>query len=223
MPAGSHALLVDLPDLAAARALHGLLTRARDEGRLTGVVDLVPAARTLLVVTDGPQHVGAARAVLDAVSPAELRPSPERVAGAEGSAGSAEAAEPAVETVTIPVVYDGADLQETAAALGIETDELVRRHTSEEWTVAFAGFAPGFGYCVGSEFVWDTPRRSEPRTTVPAGSVALAGEYTAVYPQDSPGGWQLIGRTAMPLFDPQADPPAPMRAGVRIRFEEVGR
>ena len=88
----------------------------------------------------------------------------------------------------IRVVYDGEDLPELAAALGCETTELIERHTNEEWTVAFCGFVPGFGYLVGSHHEWDVPRRSSPRTRVPAGAVALAGEYAGVYPRPSPGG-----------------------------------
>lgn len=208
LTSGTRALLLELDDLSAARAWHGELTRRVEAGQLVGVADVVPAARTVLVVAEHEDAVPALRAGIEAVDPTSVV--------ADGAAG-------AVELVTIPVVYDGEDLAAAAAALRIDPAELVRRHTSEEWTVAFAGFAPGFGYCVGRQFAWDTPRRSEPRTRVPAGSVALAGEFTAVYPQDSPGGWQLIGRTDAVLFDPRATPPAPMRAGVRIRFEEVTR
>lgn len=209
LDSGTRALLLDLDGLDDARTWHTALTRAVGAGELTGVADVVPAASTVLVVAATPADVPGLRAGIEQLA--------ER--GVDAAATAADDA----PVVTVPVVYDGEDLAEAAAALGIEPAELVRRHTSEEWTVAFAGFAPGFGYCVGREFAWDTPRRSEPRTRVPAGSVALAGEFTAVYPQDSPGGWQFIGRTDAVLFDPDATPPAPMRAGVRIRFEEVTR
>ena len=125
------------------------------------------------------------------------------------------------EVVRIPVVYDGEDLADVAELLGVDTEEVVRRHGAEEWAVAFAGYAPGFGYCAGTRFDWDVPRRSEPRTAVPAGSVALAGEFTGVYPRKGPGGWQLIGRTAEQMFDPHREPAALLRPGVRVAFEAV--
>ncbi|WP_462418420.1 5-oxoprolinase subunit B family protein [Kytococcus sp. Marseille-QA3725] len=238
LPSGTRALLLELDDLDTVRAWHTELARRARSGALTGVADVVPAARTVLVVA---QHEEALPGLRTAVQGLLEAGAPAGASGANGTtatgagagagagtrgttgAGTTTSAGTDDGVVTVPVVYDGEDLTDAAAALGIEPDELVRRHTSEEWTVAFAGFAPGFGYCVGREFAWDVPRRAEPRTRVPSGSVALAGEFTAVYPQDSPGGWQLIGRTDMTLFDPAATPPAPMRAGVRVRFEEVAR
>jgi KipI family sensor histidine kinase inhibitor len=120
------------------------------------------------------------------------------------------------------VHYDGADLAELAGLLGTEPAELVRRHTGAEWTVAFCGFAPGFGYLTQDGGGWDVPRRSTPRTTVPPGSVALAGEFSGVYPRESPGGWQLIGRTDVAVFDLGRDPAALLRPGIRVRFVDAG-
>jgi KipI family sensor histidine kinase inhibitor len=120
--------------------------------------------------------------------------------------------------VELPVHYDGEDLGELADLLGIGPDELVRRHTASEWTVAFCGFAPGFGYLTQPGGQWDVPRRSTPRTTVPSGSVGLAGEFSGVYPRESPGGWQLIGRTDVAVFDLAREPAALLRPGVRVRF-----
>jgi len=201
LSSGSEALLVELDDLDQVLALYAALR----EERPTGVIDIVPAARTVLLVIDPSAtdlgEVG--RAVR------QMRPRPNRQA--------------AGELVEVPVTYDGEDLTEVGSLLGCDADEVVRRHTGEEWTVAFCGFAPGFGYLTGASGGWDVPRRSSPRTTVPPGSVALAGEFSAVYPRASPGGWQLIGRTELAVFDLQRDPPALLRTGTPVRFVEVGR
>jgi KipI family sensor histidine kinase inhibitor len=124
------------------------------------------------------------------------------------------------EVVTIPVRYDGDDLAEVAAILGMRPEEVVALHTGSSWRVAFGGFAPGFAYLVTDHDRLTVPRRSTPRTRVPAGSVGLAGEFSGVYPRSSPGGWQLIGRTDAVLWDASADPPALLRPGAAVRFEE---
>jgi KipI family sensor histidine kinase inhibitor len=108
-----------------------------------------------------------------------------------------------------------------AGLTGLSPEDVVAAHTGQTWRVAFAGFAPGFGYLVGEDDRLHVPRRDEARTRVPAGAVALAGEYAGVYPRTSPGGWQLIGRTDLVLFDPDRDPPALLRPGTRVRFVEV--
>ena len=123
----------------------------------------------------------------------------------------------------VPVVYDGEDLEDVARLTGLSREEVVAAHTGQLWRVAFGGFAPGFGYLVGEDDRLHVPRRAEARTRVPAGAVGLAGEYTGVYPRESPGGWQLIGRTELRLFDLDRDPPALLRPGARVRFVEVGR
>ncbi|WP_162794848.1 5-oxoprolinase subunit B family protein, partial [Nonomuraea lactucae] len=123
--------------------------------------------------------------------------------------------------VEIPVVYDGADLADVAALSGLSEREVVAAHTGTPWTVAFCGFAPGFGYLVGGDPRLVVPRRAESRVRVPAGSVALAAEFSAVYPRESPGGWQLIGRTRVAVWDLAADPPALLRPGIRVRFTEA--
>jgi KipI family sensor histidine kinase inhibitor len=199
LPSGSTALLVEVAGLDEVLALHAAL----EADRPPGVVDLVPAARTVLVVTDP------AVTTLDAVEAALRRvtPRPGRRAGSE--------------VVELPVVYDGADLADVAAHLGVDPGEVVRRHTGTEWTVAFSGFAPGFGYLTAADGAWDLPRRESPRTRVPAGSVALAGGFTGVYPRESPGGWQLVGRTDVAVFDLAREPAALLRPGVRVRFVAV--
>jgi KipI family sensor histidine kinase inhibitor len=199
LPSGSTALLVELEDLDAVLALYAALAEQPPDG----VVDIVPAARTVLLVTDP------ARTSLSAVAEAVRRttPRPDARTGGEG--------------VELPVHYDGEDLEELAGLLDLTPDELVQRHTGAEWTVAFGGFAPGFGYLTQTRGEWDVPRRPTPRTKVPAGSVALAGEFSGVYPRESPGGWQLIGRTDVAVFDLDRDPPALLRPGVRVRFVEA--
>ncbi len=107
---------------------------------------------------------------------------------------------------------------EIAQLTGLGVDEVIRRHQRAEYVVAFVGFAPGFGYLVGGDPALRVPRRSTPRTRVPAGSVALAGEFTGVYPREGPGGWQLIGRTEAVLWDLDRQPPALLAPGTRVRF-----
>ena len=200
LPSGSTALLVELDGLDEVLALYAAL----DEDRPAGVADIVPAGRTVLVVID-PAATDLAtveRAVRSA------RPRYDR--------------ETTGDLVEIPVHYDGEDLADVGALLDCDPAEVVRRHTTEEWTVAFCGFAPGFGYLTGSRYHWDIPRRPSPRTSVPAGAVALAGEFSGIYPRASPGGWQLIGHTKVAVFDLDRDPPALLLPGTRVRFVEVG-
>ncbi|MET0829302.1 MAG: urea amidolyase family protein [Microbacterium sp.] len=202
LPMGERAVLLEVDSLAAAIALHGRLEASRP----AGVVDLVPAARTVLVRVDPARlSLAAARAW---------------ITGATGDAASASAS--SLEVVELEVAYDGADLSETAELLGLSADELVRRHTSAEWAVAFTGFAPGFGYLVSPGWSFDVPRLATPRTRVPRGAVGLAGEFTGAYPRDTPGGWRLIGTTAARLFDPDAASPALLAPGTRVRFRSAG-
>jgi KipI family sensor histidine kinase inhibitor len=121
------------------------------------------------------------------------------------------------------VRYDGPDLPEVAEHLGISPAELVARHTGAAWRVAFAGFAPGFGYLTGDDPTLDVPRRREPRTRIPAGSVGLAGQFSGVYPTASPGGWQLIGSTTERMWDLDRPEPALLVPGVRVTFTAVDR
>jgi KipI family sensor histidine kinase inhibitor len=199
LPYGDHALLVELPDLDAVLALYRGLAATRPDG----VVDLVPAARTIAVEVD----------------PRILPPS--------AAAGWVERAEPLAaeaadeRVVELDVHYDGDDLAEVARLTGRTEAEVVADHTGTVWRVAFGGFAPGFAYLVGDTQTPDIPRRATPRTAVPAGAVGLAGGFSGVYPRSSPGGWQLIGRTDAVLWDERADPPALLRPGTVVRFREV--
>ena len=114
--------------------------------------------------------------------------------------------------VTIAVLYDGDDLAEVAELLGLSESQVIDRHTAATYRVAFGGFAPGFAYLTGGDPIFDVPRRSSPRTRIAAGSVALAGRFSAVYPRESPGGWQLIGRTDQAMWNLDRDPPAALPA-----------
>lgn len=208
LPSGDRALLVEFDDLASVGAADAAVSRAS----IDGVVDVVPAARTLLV------RLGPGRGGLTALEQ-RLR----RVLGAsadEGGPGRAERELPADRVVSIPVIYDGEDLAVVAEAWGCDVDEVVRRHAATEWVCAFVGFAPGFPYLVpvDAEALPAVPRRATSRARVPAGAVALAAEYCGVYPRESPGGWQLIGRTDAVLWDARRASPALVTAGTRVRF-----
>lgn len=201
---GESALMAELGSLDAVLAVYDAL--AGDPPR--GVTDIVPAAATLLLRFEPPaSHASVAAAV--------------RAAWTAWTARSGGRRRDATPEVLIPVVYDGADLADVAAHTGLTEREVVAAHTGTVWTVAFCGFAPGFGYLVGGDTRLAVPRRTEPRVRVPAGSVALAGEFSGVYPRESPGGWQLIGRTDATLWDIASDPPTLLRPGTRVRFTEV--
>ncbi|MHC2998646.1 5-oxoprolinase subunit B/C family protein [Microbacterium sp. HJ5] len=202
LPVGERAFLLEAGSQGDVLAVHGGL----EASRLDGVVDLVPAARTVLVRVD-PRVLPLSVARGWALHAAE----------AAGRAAPASDA-PLVE---LDVVYDGADLAETAALLGLSPEVLVDRHTASPWTVAFTGFAPGFGYLVREDWTYDVARLPSPRTRVPAGSVGLAGGFSGAYPRDTPGGWRLIGTTAAMLFDPDAANPALLAPGTRVRFRAV--
>ena len=124
-------------------------------------------------------------------------------------------------TEIIDVIYDGADLVEVASHTGLSEEAVVAAHTTSTWTAAFGGFAPGFAYLVGGDPRLQVSRRESPRTAVPAGSVALAGEFSAVYPRSSPGGWRLIGRTTATMWDIDRSPPALLAPGDLVRFRAV--
>lgn len=192
-------LLVELGDTDTVRALHAALTEELPEG----VTDLVPAARTLLLRVD-PSHADLAEVERS------VRSTP---------LGDGKRHEP--ELLRVPVRYDGVDLPDVARLTGLSERQVVAEHTGTEWTVSFGGFAPGFGYLTGGSARLAVPRRGESRTRVPPGAVALAGEFSGIYPRESPGGWQLIGRTELEIWNADREPPALLRPGVRVRFVEV--
>ncbi|MFJ1954109.1 allophanate hydrolase subunit 1 [Streptomyces microflavus] len=226
LPAGPHALLVELADGQHAEAFHAELLRRRERGALPGVREIVPGARTVLLdgIPDG---------ILDGIEGPRGGGGrvPERGGGRVPTARDRLAREllswqlPPLhrethDAVEIPVVYDGPDLDEVAALWGVGADEVPALHSRTAFRVAFCGFAPGFGYLTGLPERLHVPRRTTPRTKVPAGALALAGPYTGVYPRPSPGGWQLIGRMVDPaaLWDPAREPAALLGPGTRVRF-----
>ena len=195
---GGCSLLVELDSLASVLGAQSLL-RGQD---LPGVRDIVAAARTVLVTCDSPAAVRAVRALL-------AGPPPEGQGLLPGTRH------------TIQTRYDGADLTEASRLAGLSVEALVSWHSGQRWTAAFGGFAPGFMYLTPDKHPLSIPRHASPRTIVPAGSVAVGGEFSAVYPGPSPGGWQLLGRCADVLWDPDAASPALIQPGDSVRFAPV--
>jgi KipI family sensor histidine kinase inhibitor len=198
LPVGADALLVEVAGTEEATVLYEQARRHRIHA-----TDVVLGARTVL---------------FDGIADASAL---EREIGGWSTQPPAQAPDAAV--VEVPTVYDGPDLAEVARLWDTTTHDVVAIHTGHEMRVAFCGFAPGFPYCTGLPGRLRVPRLASPRTRVPAGSVALADEYTGVYPAASPGGWRLIGRTDLVLWDPARDQPATLTPGTRIRFVEVYR
>ena len=193
--AGDAALLVEAGPQA------GALAAAVRAARLPGVTDVVTGAVTVLLVTEpGRDLVALAKAV--------------------GGLDVPDQPPPAGELV-VPVVYDGPDLAEVARLAGLTEEQVTERHAASEYTVGWLGFSPGFGYLTGLDPALHVPRLATPRTRVPAGSVAIAGPLAAVYPTASPGGWRLIGRTSVRLWDTGREPPAVFSAGQRVTFRPV--
>jgi KipI family sensor histidine kinase inhibitor len=188
---GRDALLVEVTDGAAALALYCEARRREVAAR-----DVVPAACTVLF--DGVPDVDGLAGELPtwAVPPAT-------------AAGT---------HVEVPTTYDGQDLEDVARLWDMSTEEVVATHTATEFQVAFCGFSPGFAYCTGLPERLAVPRLDTPRAKVPAGSVGLAGPFTGIYPTASPGGWRLVGRTTLGLWDADRDPPATLPPGTRVRF-----
>lgn len=196
LEAGDSALLLEFDSLPEVLGFMATAEAARPDG----VADLVPGARTVLVCVGGLSVAAAAewaRALIGAGVPARSDLGP---------------------AVEIPVRYDGPDLGAVAELTGLTVDEVVAAHAGTDWVCAFGGFAPGFGYLTGGDPRLRVPRRATPRVSVPAGSVGLAGEFSGVYPSPSPGGWQLLGRTDLQLWDLRREPPALLRPGTVVRF-----
>ena len=197
LPMGLSAVIVEDPPGGPTAWTSGL--RSLD---LDGLVDVVPAARTVLIRCSS---TGALEALRDAI----VEVTPDLAAGSDA------------ELVTIRVSYSGEDISDVAEATGLTPDDVIALHVGATYEVAFCGFAPGFGYLTGLPVQLHLQRRATPRTRVPAGSVAIAAEYSAVYPRESPGGWHLLGTTTQSLFDVERDPPALLRPGTSVRFESA--
>lgn len=195
---GTRSVLIDLPDTQTVMKWHAHL----HAHPLDGQIEVIAAANTLLFKADSRRTADIALHTLRALQPPEVRGQKNK-------------------TVDIDVVYSGEDLEDVANLYDMSAQALIDYHTGEEWTAAFGGFAPGFVYCTSATHSWETPRKPSPRTHVPAGSVALAGPYSAVYPIDSPGGWQLIGTTPTAVWDETLNPPNLIRPGDTVRYRAV--
>ena len=195
---GDQALLLQFDGTTDVLAWAAALRQAA----LPGVLDIVPASRTVLLKLAGPGRQSAVRRRLRT-----LQVAPDMVATT-----------PSEAPMTIDVVYDGADLAEVADRTGLTTAQVINAHTATPWRVGFAGFAPGFAYLVNGDPRLAVPRRSEPRSSVPAGAVGLAGEFTGIYPRRSPGGWQLIGHTDAVMWDIDRPNPALLAPGMWVQF-----
>jgi len=196
---GEAAWLLDLGDNGL---VHRWATAVR-KADLKGVSEVVPGLSTLLVTLDPDvTDLATLHAAL-----AALEPGPETASEDERH--------------VIEVRYDGEDLHAVADLTGLAVDEVVAAHTGTPWRVAFCGFAPGFSYLVGGDPRLRVARRDESRVRVPAGAVAIAGEFSSIYPRVSPGGWQLLGHTDAVLWNPAADPPALLRPGAVVEFRDV--
>ena len=196
---GPRALLLELDDPADVLGMYRQIERRRTEGWEPDLSDVVPAARTIL---------------LDGV--ADQR----RVSVEIASWPKPAVVLPGGPMVEVPTTYDGEDLGAVASRWQMTEREVVDTHVSITFQVAFCGFIPGFAYLSGLPEGLMVARRANPRVAVPAGSVALAGEYTGIYPRSSPGGWQLIGRTAIELWDPSRAIPSLLTPGMQVRFVE---
>ena len=192
LPCGPGAVLAEYDTQEEVRAVSAALRTCG----VPEIVDVVPAACTVLV-----RHRPLDPSVLT------------RLLTPGASAATADGA-----LVEIPVIYDGDDVDAVAAATGLSAEQVIDAHSSVTYTAAFIGFTPGFAYLVGLPAALHLPRRSTPRTVVPAGSVAIAGEWTGVYPTASPGGWHLLGRTTARMFDIARPSPVLVAAGDRVRF-----
>ena len=190
-PVGRRAVLAEVADSGSARSLAAYARSAR-----VAAEEVVPGARTVLF--DGVPDLDALRGLVAGWVP-----------GTDTAPG---------ELVEVPVVYDGADLDDVAARWDTDVAGVVQRHTGTEFVSAFCGFAPGFAYLAGLPEEYAVPRLDSPRTRVPAGSVGLAGSWCGVYPSESPGGWRLLGRTDATLWDPDRRRPALLAPGTRVRF-----
>jgi len=199
---GDRALLLECESTDEVLAL----TAALNEAQIPGVLDVVPASRTVLLGLAGPRDQAPTRQLLT-----RLQVDPAAIAANDD--GHID--------VVIDVVYDGADLAEVAELAGLDMPGVIEAHTAMPWRCGFGGFAPGFAYLVGGDPRLAVPRRGEPRTKVPAGSVGLAGEFSGVYPRQSPGGWQLIGHTDALLWDVDRPQPALLMPGMRVQFRAV--
>ncbi|MET8773766.1 allophanate hydrolase subunit 1 [Nocardia sp. NPDC004654] len=208
--AGDRALLVTPDEPARAAGLADALRVSAPKG----VQDVLPAAETVLVTLASADAAESVRREICAMLES-LQQQDDSADVSRGTLPHNVSPEPLV----VPVRYDGTDLADVAELLDMTEDEVIAAHTGTVWRCAFVGFAPGFGYLESPDGRLTVPRRDTARTSIPAGAVALAGGFSAVYPRSTPGGWRLIGRTDLTMWDVDRDPPALIRAGGLVRFE----
>lgn len=225
-PLGDCAVLVRLVEDFEAdpeRALERVLTvqQALAAAKIPGVVELAPAYTTLALFYDPIRAIEAGASVEDVSSWLE-----QRIRDVISNVKSLSAHSIPADTVEIPVCYASEfafDLDDVARRAGLDVDGVVDLHSGTEYRVHCVGFTPGFPFLGGLSPKLATPRRETPRTEIPAGSVGIGGKQTGIYPVKSPGGWNIIGRTPLRLFDPQTNPPVLLRAGDRVRFRPINR
>jgi KipI family sensor histidine kinase inhibitor len=211
-PVGQRGLLVEV----GSDDPTGLPARVAVEVRQAAVTagielqEVVPGAVTVLCVAGSSADLGPLRSLLDHIR--ERR---------TDTSGPENPGDYGLDALVIEVVYDGEDLAPVAAETGLSIEEVVARHCAGSYRAAFTGFAPGFAYLSGLDPLLQVPRLAQARPVVPAGSVAVADRYSAVYPRATPGGWRLLGRTAAKLWDPARRPPALLTPGVPVRFRDV--
>ena len=193
---------------AAVNALDVAVAREQRAGRLEGIVETVPTFRSLTVIHD--PLTSSRAALVEAVH--ALADAAEHAPASDG------------RHWCLPACYGGEfgpDLADTAEAIGDAPEAVIKLHSGTEYVVYMLGFLPGFPFMGDLPEALHRPRRTEPRVRVPAGSVAIANGLTAIYPWESPGGWHLLGRCPVPLFDATREQPALLAAGDRVRFEPV--
>lgn len=202
LPVNLSTFMIELQSLEETMALTDVL---RNMSRQLAIEEITPAARTVLVRFN--PVITNANIIIDEIERLDISKADLKLG----------------QLVTIPVHYNGEDLADVAEHLGVSIDEVIRRHTNNEYQVAFCGFAPGFAYMVAKNAQLNVPRRPSPRIRIPAGSVALAGEFSSVYPQASPGGWQLIGVTPTAVWDLHRTEPALLKPGYRVNFVDAAK
>ncbi len=219
LPLGEAAWTVVLGD-TVDRELHArvieLAARIAEAG-LAGVVEIVPAYAVVTVFFD-PLEADA-EVLREQLSRLATVPSARPPVRPSALPSSRPPVRPSARLVTIPTRYDGPDLDHVATETGLSRTEVIRRHAEPEYLVYLLGFVPGWAYLGDLDPALAIPRRNTPRTRVPAGTVAIAGGQTGVYPLATPGGWHLIGNTSLRMFDPAREPAALLRVGDRVRFE----
>ncbi|HEY2614720.1 MAG TPA: 5-oxoprolinase subunit PxpB [Chthoniobacterales bacterium] len=224
-PLGDSALIVRVvadfardPDGSLTAVLDVL--EALEAAAIPGVIELAPAYATVAVFYDP------VRISMNADSTDPFESLRKKIVAIISAGSSKKKQRSEASAIEVPVCYDRAfalDLDKVEQQTGLSGTEIIRRHASAAYRVNCIGFSPGFPYLSGLPAELATPRRATPRTDVPAGSLAIGGAQTGIYPKNSPGGWNVIGRTPLVLFDVRRDPPARLRAGDRVRFRQITR